>query len=87
MNGNVIDDYSSMNESVAEARKPVKMMSKIKQNKKAKIDLESVHGPVEQIEEEGEVETSSSEDDIAAINHQINNDSTLDFSINKPARQ
>jgi hypothetical protein len=33
-------------ESVAEARKPVKMMSKIKQNKKARIDLESVHGPV-----------------------------------------
>lgn len=48
MNNNIIDDYSSMNsESVADARRPVQIMSKIKPNKKAKIDLVSVHGPVQ----------------------------------------
>ena len=45
-----------------------------------------MHGPVaDQIEEE--VEDSSDEDIAGAINSQINNDSSLDFSVNKPARQ
>jgi hypothetical protein len=73
LNGNIIDDYSSMNseEHISDARKPVRMMSKIKQNKKARIDLDSVHEPVaNRIEEE--VESSSEEEDIAgAINSQI----------------
>ena len=67
MNNNIIDDYSSMNsESVAEMRRPVQIMSKIKPNKKARLDMESVRGPVQdQIEEEVE---SSSDDDINEIN-------------------
>ena len=91
LNGNIIDDYSSMNsESVAEARKPVQVMSKIKQNKKARIDLESVHGPVaDQIEEEDiEVTSSEEEEDIAGdINYDINNNGAIDFAANKPKKQ
>ena len=43
----VIDDYSSMNSEPRVNNKiPVKIKPKIKQNKKAKIDMESVRGPV-----------------------------------------
>jgi hypothetical protein len=47
LNGIVIDDYSSMNsEPRVNNRIPVKIMPKIKQNKKAKLDMESIREPV-----------------------------------------